>query len=68
MENKITFEKDTKLFKVFSKLRRYCKHCGHSIVFFQNSRRDKVVCQYCGNYIYKDDLTEFKEKIKKCQK
>ena len=67
-KEEIIFKKDTKVFTALSKLKRYCKHCGHSEVFLKHSKRDKIICSYCGNYIYRDDLIEFKEKLKKCQK
>ena len=37
-----------------------CK-CGHSI-FFSN-KSDRVICDWCGNYCYKDKQTEFKYKM-----
>ena len=68
MENGIIFKKDTKLFNAIAKLRRHCKNCGHSVIFYENSKKEKRICTHCGNYIYKNDLIEFKEKLKKCQK
>lgn len=50
-----------------AKYKRYCK-CGHSIIFPANSKNIKTVCTWCGNYIYKNDLEEFKENIKKVLK
>ena len=37
-----------------------CKHCGHSRLL---GKRDKVICNWCGNYIFKDDETEFKYRM-----
>jgi ribosomal protein S27E len=37
-----------------------CKTCGHTQA---TGKRDRVICKHCGNYIYKDDRTEFKYKI-----
>lgn len=39
----------------------YCKKCGHSVNFL--GKRDRMICNWCGNYIYKDDKTEFKYKM-----
>jgi hypothetical protein len=40
--------------------RVYCK-CGHSILFTGNV--DRIFCDWCGNYCYKDKQTEFKYKM-----
>lgn len=43
-----------------------CKKCGHTILV---ARKDRIICSYCGNWVYKNDKTEFeykmKEKLKK---
>lgn len=64
----MTFEEDTKRFNALAKQRIHCKHCGHSITFYKGSYKDKIICSYCGRYIYKNGLIEFKEKLKKYQK
>lgn len=38
-----------------------CK-CGHRIRFF--SGRDRIICNFCGNYVYKNKKSEFKYKLK----
>lgn len=50
-----------KLAKEKDKFKVYCK-CGHSI----NIRPyvDRVICNYCKNWVYKDKKTEFKYKFK----
>lgn len=47
--------------------KRYCK-CGHSIIFPPNSKATKTICSWCGHWIYKSDLEEFKDKIQKVLK
>lgn len=37
-----------------------CK-CGHSIVF--PNKTDKVICSYCGNYVFKDKKVEFNYRL-----
>lgn len=61
------FKKMQKLDNNRANFKRYCK-CGHSIVFPANSKTNKTICSWCGNYIYKNDLEEFKENIKKVLK
>ena len=51
-----------------AKYRRYCKHCGHSVIIPKTSKANKVICTWCGNYIYKNNFEEFKENIKKTLK
>ena len=38
-----------------------CKNCGHAMLL---GRKDRRICSWCGNYIYKDDKTEFEYKKK----
>lgn len=33
-----------------------CEKCGHSI---QMGRQDKVLCEWCGKYVFKDKKIEF---------
>lgn len=43
----------------FRKATVKCK-CGHSITF---SKSKKVVCWWCGEYVYKNEQDEFKDKL-----
>lgn len=61
------FKKMQKLENDRSNFKRYCK-CGHSIIFTPINKANKVPCSWCGNYIYKNDLEEFKDNIKKVLK
>lgn len=47
--------------------KRYCKHCGHSIVFPKISKAQKTICSHCGYYIFKDDKIEFLERLKSAE-
>ena len=57
------FEKMTLIEKERAKFKRYCSHCGHSMVFPQTSKKSKVICSWCGRYIYKNDFEEFKHNL-----
>ena len=39
-----------------------CK-CGHSVLLIKTYRKDKVICTYCGRYVYRTDYDEFKDKL-----
>lgn len=41
--------------------KKRCKVCGHPQLL---GKQDKVICKKCGNYIFKDDETEFKYRMK----
>lgn len=53
---------DIKISNELSKYKRRCK-CGHVMVFYKTSKRNKIICTHCGRYIYKSDFEEFKEKF-----
>lgn len=59
----MNFKDIEKLDSVVSNMKKKCK-CGHT----QLVLKDKVLCSYCGHYIFKDKKTEFiyrmKEKLK----
>lgn len=38
-----------------------CKNCGHPQLL---GKQDKVICKECGYWIFKDDETEFKYRMK----
>ena len=42
------------------KIRRYCKNCGHTVTVVE----DKNICSHCKHFVFKDDLTEFKYRLK----
>lgn len=38
-----------------------CPICGHSTHFL---RTNKVICNWCGNYVFKNKKVEFEHKLK----
>lgn len=59
--------KEAKLSSELSDYRRYCK-CGHSMIITPTAKQNRVMCTYCNRWIYKNDLEEFKDNIKKVLK
>ncbi len=59
----ISYKNIKKLDSERTESKRYCK-CGHSVVFPKTSKRDKVICNHCGYYIFKNDFLEFQYRIK----
>ena len=57
----MSFKEIVKAEKERANYKRYCD-CGHSIVFPTNSKTNKTICSWCGHWIYKNDLEEFKER------
>lgn len=45
----------------YDKVKYRCK-CGHRVII--PHWRDKGLCNWCHNYVYKDKKLEFKERIK----
>lgn len=63
MKNKKDIEDMKRLGKYFDEYKK-CKFCGHS----QLVPRNKVICKWCGHYIYKNDFEEFMDKMKTAKK
>lgn len=53
----MSYEKDTKLFETLTKVSIKCK-CSHTVVL--SPRQEKIMCNWCGRYVYKNEKTEFK--------
>ena len=42
-----------------------CKKCGHTLVFTPSNKKNKILCNYCGYYIYRSKKDKFKELFQK---
>lgn len=40
--------------------------CGHSLIF--TSKKDRILCNWCGQYVYKDKKAKYKYKMKELLK
>ena len=60
MEKNKNYHNDTLLMNTAVNHRVKCK-CGHSNLMFNV---DRMICTWCGSYVYKDKQTEFKYKLK----
>lgn len=40
-----------------------CAHCGHRMLI--TNRFDRVICTWCGNWIYRNKKAEFRYRIEK---
>lgn len=56
----MSYRHDTKMFNEMSKYIVKCK-CSHSVVI---TKQDRVLCTYCGNYVYKNKKIEFRYKLR----
>ena len=55
-------EKEYSMFTTnISPYQRQCKNCGRKRIVKMG--RDRVLCDWCGHYIYKSDEIEFKYKM-----
>ena len=57
-------KKARKLDDELAKYKKYCK-CGHSMIITPVAKQNKVMCTWCGAWIYKNDFEEFKDKLNK---
>ena len=61
MFNELTNQEIEEWSSVVLKYKIRCK-CGHRV--FIDKDKDKVLCQVCRNYVFKDKKSEFEYKIK----
>lgn len=56
----LTLEEVKKLATAQTENRKLCKVCGHSRLL---GNQDRVICNHCGHWIFKDEETEKKYRI-----
>ena len=56
----MTTKEDTRYFNERAKHKVKCK-CGHSIAM--KPTLNKILCRWCGNYVYKEQKDEFKDAL-----
>ena len=52
----------SKLADAYLEVVSQCKFCGRKRKIAKN--QDKIICDFCGNYIFKDKEAEFKFRLK----
>jgi ribosomal protein S27AE len=57
----LTLKEVKKLSSIQTQNRKLCKNCGHSKLL---GKQERVICGHCGHWIFKDDETEFKYRMK----
>lgn len=62
MSNWLTIEEIDRKIQDIQVCKRYCKHCGHSLIII--ARRDYVECSYCHNFVFRDEKSEFMYRMK----
>lgn len=58
--NYLTFKDIEKLCEEKTASRIKCK-CGHSVTI--PNRKNKIICSWCKNYVFRDDKEEFKYRL-----
>lgn len=46
------------------KMKKVCPHCGRKMHFYAFEKKGKQLCDWCGKYVFKDNQTEFKYRVK----
>lgn len=60
INNYLSFEEIEKLYNIKSDSKVKCK-CGHSI--FLTNKYERIICDWCGRWVYKNKKVEFKYKL-----
>lgn len=64
IKNNIYFRQEKKLFDKICEYRVKC-NCSHTMIIIQN---DRVICSYCGKWVYRTPEIEFKYKLREKMK
>ena len=61
----LTVKEDITMMREYDKVKYKCK-CGHSVII--PVWVDKNVCDWCGNYVFRDKKKEFEYRVKEKMK
>ncbi len=64
-ERVMTIEEFDRYTEEYNKVKYTCK-CGRRVVI--PYWRNKMLCSWCGNYVYRDKKDEFKERLENARK
>lgn len=56
------WNRDLKMFNSIHDRTMHCENCGHSILF--ENKKNKILCNHCGRYVFKNKKTEFEYRLK----
>lgn len=59
--NKKPYDNPTKYTMIDKKNTKYCS-CGHTVEFWHSE--NKVLCNWCGNYVFRTEKDEFNYRMK----
>lgn len=59
----MTLKELKKYSSAIASIKYQCKNCGRKMLITRG--KEKVICDYCGHVIYKNEQAEFKDKLKK---
>ena len=59
---KRTRKEDDRLFQEITSAKVKCPTCGHSVLMY---KMDRVICDWCGHWVYRNDKARFKYMLKK---
>ena len=57
----LSYKELNKLSSTRTECRKLCPNCGHSMLL---GRKDKKICDHCGMYVFKDEITEFHYRLR----
>lgn len=60
-KEKQNYHQMQKKYDVFQDYMVKCS-CSHTMLF--TGVKDRIICSHCGNYVYKDEKTKMKYKVK----
>ena len=58
--NSLSFKEVETLHEYFQTNKITCK-CGHRV--FVTKEKGRIICSWCGNYVYRDKKQEFRERL-----
>lgn len=60
----MTYDITNKGFEHYILSKRQCEHCGHKMLL---GRCERVICSYCGHFIYKNKKVKFMHELTKAR-
>jgi uncharacterized protein (DUF983 family) len=45
-------------------MKKTCPHCGRKMHFYAFEKKDKILCDWCGRYVFKNKKAEYDYRMK----
>lgn len=57
-------QEENKVAEAKYKMKKTCPNCGRKMHFYAFEKKDKILCDWCGRYVFKNKKAEYDYRMK----